>query len=59
MAHPYKEAAHRNDPKWVKNLNTLVEKKKADDVDAVIRNYGGDKTATMQAARYERPKNQD
>jgi hypothetical protein len=59
MAHPYKAAAHRNDPKWVKNLNPLVEKAKKDDVDAVIRNYGGDKSATMQAARYERPKNQD
>lgn len=57
--HPYKAAAHKNDPKWVKNLNPLVEKAKKDDVEAIIRNYGGDKTATMQAARYERPKNQD
>ena len=59
MSHPYKDAAHKNDPRWVKNLNKFTEKAKKDDVDAIIRNYGGDKNATMQAARYERPKSQD
>ena len=59
MAHPYKAASHKNDPKWVKNLNQHVEKAKKDDVDAVIRNYGGSKSDTMQAARYQRPKSQD
>lgn len=59
MAHPYKAAAHKSDPKWVKNLNQHVEKAKKEDVEAVIRNYGGDRNATMEAARYGRPKNQD
>ncbi|MGB4781055.1 hypothetical protein [Candidatus Methylomirabilis sp.] len=59
MAHPYKQAAHKSDPGWVKDLNVHVERAKKDDVDAVIRNYGGDKNATMQAARYARPKSQD
>lgn len=59
MAHPYKSAAHTKDPGWIKNLNKYVEKAKVDDVDVVIRNYGGDKTETMQAARYGRPKSED
>lgn len=59
MAHPYKYVGHKNDPKWVKNLNQNVEKAKKDDVDAVVRNYGSDRKATMQAAGYPRPKNQD
>ena len=59
MAYEHKALRHKNDPKWVRNLNQYVEKAKKDDVDAVIRNYGGDKNATMQAARYARPKDED
>ena len=64
MAHPYKTAAHKNDPNWVKrvrseNLNPDVEKANKADVDASIRNYGGDKAATMKAARYGRAKSED
>lgn len=59
MAHPYKAAAHKQDPRWVQNLNKYVEKAKKDDVTRAIVNYGGDEKATMQAARYGRPKNQD
>lgn len=59
MAHPYKAAAHKNDPKWVRNLNQYVEKAKTEDVKAVIRNYGGDEKATTEAAEYPRPKSMD
>ena len=59
MSHPYKSAAHKNDPKWVKNLNPYVEKAKKADVDRLIDNYGGDKKATNQAANIPRPKGLD
>lgn len=59
MAHPYRSAAHKNDPRWIKNLNKHVEPAKKADVDALIRNYSGDKAATMQAAQYGRPKSED
>ena len=59
MAYEHKALRHKSDPKWIKNLNTYAEKAKKDDVDALIRNYSGDKNATMQAARYERPKDED
>lgn len=59
MAYEHKALRHKNDPKWVENLNKYVEKAKVDDVDAVIRNYGGSKTETMLAARYGRPKSED
>ena len=68
MAHPYKAAAHKNDPKWVRTLDPYVEKNinapivegaKVRDVDAVLRNYGGDSAATHRAADYSRPKGQD
>ena len=59
MAYDHKALRHKSDPRWVKNLNQYVEKAKKDDVDAVIRNYGGSKSDTMQAARYQRPKSQD
>ena len=57
--HPYKAAGHKNDPKWLKNLNQYVEPAKADDTKAVIRNYGGDSELTRRAADYSRPKSQD
>ena len=68
MAHPYKAAAHKNDPKWVRNLDPYVEKNnnapiveeaKAADTDAVLRNYGGDPAVTHRSADYSRPKGQD
>lgn len=59
MAYEHKALRHKNDPKWVKNLNPYVEEAKADDVKALIRNYGGDREATMQAAGYKRPKSED
>ncbi len=51
MAHPYKEAAHRNDPGWIKNLNKYVVPEATDkDAKAVQRNYGGDAKTTAKAA---------
>lgn len=59
MAYDHKALRHKSDPGWIKNLNKYVEKAKKDDVEAVIRNYGGSRNETMQAARYQRPKSQD
>ena len=68
MAHPFKSAAHKNDPKWVRNLDPYVEKNlnipiaeqaKVADVKATVRNYGGDLALTQRAAGYSRPKGQD
>ncbi len=59
MAYDHKALRHKSDPRWIKNLNQYVEKAKKDDLDAVIRNHGGDREATAQAALYARPKNQD
>lgn len=42
MAHPYKSAAHKNDPHWVSAL--------ADDITATLRNHGGDPKITSKAA---------
>lgn len=51
MSHPYKSAAHKNDPKWIKNLNKYVVPAATDkDCKAVQRNYGGDYKTTMKAA---------
>jgi hypothetical protein len=51
MSHPYKAAAHRNDPKWIGNLNRYVVPAATDnDAKAVIRNYSGDKATTKRAA---------
>lgn len=50
MAHPYKAAGHKNDPKWVKDLNKYVEPAINADVSAAIRNYGGDRATTAKAA---------
>jgi hypothetical protein len=51
MAHPYKSAAHKNDPKWVGNLNKYVVPAATDnDAKAVKRNYGGDAATTRKAA---------
>lgn len=50
MAHPYRDAAHKNDPKWVKNLNKYVVPAATDaDCKAVKRNYGGDYATTAKA----------
>ena len=48
--HPYRKYGHKNDPKWVKNLNQYVEKATDADVTDTIRNYGGDKATTAKAA---------
>ena len=50
MAHPYKSAAHKNDPRWLKNLNQYVESATEADVTDTIRNYGGSKAITKKAA---------
>ena len=59
MSHPYKAAAHTNDPKWLSSLNKYkggdnaeAERKVASDKDAatVQRNYGGQQSATGAAA---------
>ena len=67
MAHPYKAAAHKNDPKWVRDLDPYVEKNQGDmienaktaDTDATLRNQGGDSVVTHRAADYRRPSSQD
>ena len=48
--HPYRKAAHRNDPKWLRGVEKFVEKHSADDIDAVVRNYGGDRELNAKAA---------
>lgn len=53
MSHPYKSAAHKNDPKWVKGLEQYVEKATSEDVTATIRNYGGNRKVTAEAAYEE------
>jgi len=53
MSHPYKKYAHTKDPKWVKGVEKFVEKAIAEDTDATIRNYGGDKAITDKAT-YQR-----
>ena len=50
MSHPYKREAHKQDPKWLKNLNQYVEKATEADVTDTIRNYGGDSKTTAKAA---------
>ena len=60
MAHPYKSAAHKNDPKWVKNLNKyVVPKANSEDVTATIRNYSGDAATTRKAAYVPLEKGED
>jgi len=50
MAHPYKSAAHRNDPSWLRGIEKYCEDSSAADVTATIKNYGGDKKTTAKAA---------
>ena len=49
MAHPYRDAAHKSDPNWLRGIKPFVEKHGQDDIDAVIRNYGGSKSANEDA----------
>jgi hypothetical protein len=50
MAHPYKSAAHKNDPSWLRGIQQYVEKAGQADVDDTIRNYGGTKKVLEEAA---------
>ena len=52
MSHPYKSAAHKTDPKWVKGLESLKVKDETvvKDTKATIRNHGGNPEITAQAA---------
>lgn len=57
MVHPYKSAAHRNDPKWIKGLAPYREaavsrEGERADLKATIRNHGTDEDpkALAQAA---------
>ncbi len=60
MAHPYKSAAHKNDPKWVSNLNKYVVPAATDkDVKAAVKNYGGDSATTRKAAYVPLAKGED
>lgn len=60
MAHPYKKAAHKNDPKWLSNLNKyVVPKATDDDLRATVRNYSGDKATTAKAAYSPEAKGED
>lgn len=43
MAHLYKKYAHKNDPAWIRGIEKYVEKANDSDIDAVVRNYGGDR----------------
>jgi len=52
MAHPYRDAAHKSDPSWLRGLQPFVEKATDADVTDTIRNYGGDK-AVLEKAAYE------
>lgn len=56
MSHPYRSAAHKNDPSWLRGLQPFVEKAIDADVKDTVRNYGSDPKATAEAA-YE-PKEQ-
>ncbi len=60
MSHPYKEAGHRNDPKWIRNLNKYVVPEATDkDLKATIKNYGGDAKTTAKAAYVPLAKGED
>ena len=52
MAHPYKSAAHKTDPKWLKGLQSLKvhDEQNSKDLKATIRNHGGNPEITAQAA---------
>lgn len=52
MAHPYKAAAHKNDPKWVKGLETQAEHKvfEKKDLAATLRDKTANAKVTAEAA---------
>lgn len=52
MAHPYKSAAHKNDPKWIKGLETPKEHMefKRKDLNATLRDKTANPAVTAQAA---------
>lgn len=52
MAHPYKAAAHKNDPKWVKGLETHKEHLKfvQADLKATVRDRTANPKATSLAS---------
>lgn len=52
MAHPYKDAAHKNDPKWVKGLETpAVHNEFAQkDLKATVRDRTVNPKVTAEAA---------
>lgn len=52
MAHPYKSAAHKNDPKWVKGLETEKQHNVyvAADLRATVRDRTVNPKVTAQAA---------
>ena len=57
MAHPYKAAAHKNDPKWVKGLDSLKEKTVSDkDIQATLRPRIANPAVTALAAYAATPK---
>lgn len=41
---------HKNDPNWLRGIQKHVEKASDADVTDTIRNYGGDKAVTADAA---------
>ena len=47
--HPYRKHAHKNDPNWLRGIEKFVEKHGQEDIDDVIRNYGGDRKANEEA----------
>jgi hypothetical protein len=52
MAHPYRAAAHKNDPKWVKGLETEKEHNvyQQADLKATVRDRTVNPKATAEAA---------
>ncbi len=58
MAHPYKEAAHRNDPKWIKGLETPKVHREFEraDLKATLIPRTGNAKITAQAAYVDNKK---
>mgnify|MGYP001557945446 CR=1 FL=1 len=50
MAYEHKALRHKNDPAWIRGIEKYVEKAGQADVDDTIRNYGGSKEVTEDAA---------
>ena len=50
MAHPYRAAGHKQDPKWLDGLNHCKEKAEEADTYRVIENYDASPKVTREAS---------